>query len=327
LEISKTGFDQNKAMAGDGGNGGVADLDFFFSTEGFGANGGDSAGGALSIRNSATLTNLTIAECLAIGGTGGSLGLNESCSGPEHYGTGSGGNATGGAIDVSGSAATIVNCTFVQNKTAPGAGGPTNGYCTFVGLPGAANGSTIFQSGAARLEFSNSIFVSSNGADIFSGAFVDDGHNIVSGPAPGFTSGTSLTNTDARLVEVNAVGSLPFYRPALDSPARDAVPPQDAPQTDQRGVLRPVGAMSDIGAIELDASEIPPAFTLDPGPTMTLNYIGRPGSDYALFTTTDFQTWTGVRTNRADEAGRILFDSLDRVLSPRRFFYSREIGH
>lgn len=88
------------------------------------------------------------------------------------------------------------------------------------------------------------------------GAITDGGHNIVSDGSAGFTSGTSLVNTDPRLGTLSDNGG-PTLTIALlpDSPAINALS-SGFPSTDQRGFARPHGSGADIGAFEFDG---PPA--------------------------------------------------------------------
>jgi hypothetical protein len=220
----------------------------------------------------------------------------------------------------------ILNCTFVENQVIAGAGGQANGDGTLPGLPGTATASTFNNNGPAATSFGNSIISIGSETNDFSGAFVDAGHNLVNGPIAGFISPTSFTNTDPRLIEVNVVGGLPFYRPSPDSPARDALPANEAPAIDQRGVVRPAGGAADIGAIELALLEIPPLITLDASASISLIYTGNPPNNYALFTTTDFHSWSAVVTNRADNAGHVLFGPFNRFSSPFEFYLMREVS-
>jgi CSLREA domain-containing protein len=80
------------------------------------------------------------------------------------------------------------------------------------------------------------------------------GHNITGGDGGGyFTVPGDLINTDPLLATLgNYGGPTPTLYLKPGSPAIDAGADYAAPHTDQRGVLRPIGAHVDMGAVESD---------------------------------------------------------------------------
>ena len=84
------------------------------------------------------------------------------------------------------------------------------------------------------------------------------GHNLTGGDGGGyFTQPGDLINTNPRLASLGNYGGTTqtlYLNPG--SPAIDAGDDAAAPDTDQRGVLRPVGAHVDIGAVEVDGTVI-----------------------------------------------------------------------
>jgi CSLREA domain-containing protein len=95
------------------------------------------------------------------------------------------------------------------------------------------------------------------------------GHNLESHDTCGFDGPGDLTNTDPLLAFLDDNGG-PTHTIGLyaGSPALEAIPaPAECPppSTDQRGVVRPIGAGCDIGAFEGDVGPAPPV-TPPPSP-------------------------------------------------------------
>ncbi|HUS33944.1 MAG TPA: choice-of-anchor Q domain-containing protein, partial [Verrucomicrobiae bacterium] len=269
------------AAVAEGGRGGRAGTSAGIDSIGRSGDGGEAVGGAVSMSGMAYFTNCTFALCQARGGGGGPPNSAGYCIPGSQYASGSGGNATGGAIYRAGAGVVFAqHCTYFNNTATGGIrADPVRADCSTVATNGLGIVSTIdVASGEARLL--GSIISNVGSAPSCRGLVTDLGFNIVSDSPAMFVAGTSRTNLDARLVEVSAVGGLPFYRPGLDSPARDFVPAGVAPAMDQRGVLRPVGAAADVGAIELTMAEVPPVIGIESASTMSLTYLGRPGTDY-----------------------------------------------
>jgi hypothetical protein len=122
-----------------------------------------------------------------------------------------------------------------------------------------------------------------------SGTIADAGHNLSSDNSCVFTGAGSLNNTDPMLGPLADNGG-PTLTLALlpGSPAIDAGDDSAAPPTDQRGVARPVGAASDIGAYECSApfvATVSPSQTVERGSGVNLWIYtkGDPASGYLWF--------------------------------------------
>jgi len=93
------------------------------------------------------------------------------------------------------------------------------------------------------------------------GTIADGGYNISSDGSISFSETTSRKNLDPRLQPLASNGGPTQTMPITStSPAVDKIPADVAvPLTDQRGISRPQGPASDIGAYEL--SRVPPIVT------------------------------------------------------------------
>jgi hypothetical protein len=82
-------------------------------------------------------------------------------------------------------------------------------------------------------------------------AVTDGGNNLSATGNPAFSAPSSRNNVDVKLGDIDDYGGETPTMPLLaGSPAIDAGDDTAAPQTDQRGRLRPFGSHSDIGAFE-----------------------------------------------------------------------------
>jgi hypothetical protein len=147
---------------------------------------------------------------------------------------------------------------------------------------------------------------------------IDGGHNISSDGSANFTAPTSWNNADPRLAPLADNGG-PTLTMALlpDSPAIDAGDNALAPATDQRGVPRPIGAASDIGAFELE-----PKLTLTRGPAgeVRLEYVFQPGQTNAVSASSDLATWLNLGTGVTDATGRFTLEDAEAKDIPTRFY-------
>lgn len=321
LNLERSGFIGNRAWGGAGGFGGDIPngLSLYSEVAGAGGKGGDAFGGGIASRG-AVITNVTFGFNTAIGGRGGSGGSG-SCTSTN----GAGGDGTAGAIDANGTN-TIQNCTLVGNAAYPGPGGTYN-YCNLPpGADGRAFASTIqTDSAGGRQLLAGSIIVVSDAQTSVIGTLLDNGYNLSNDPQIAFTATNSRRGIDPLLFPLDESGALPFFRPALESPARDAMPAALAPATDERGVRRPVGPAADIGAIEIAMAEIPAVIALGPANSVALAYKAHPSSDYVLFESLSLDSWTATTTNRAGADGSLVFGPID-ARTGSKFFFSREIA-
>ncbi|MCH8910552.1 MAG: PKD domain-containing protein [Chloroflexi bacterium] len=116
---------------------------------------------------------------------------------------------------------------------------------------GASASNALFSAG--RLELVNSIIMSTSAPLCFGRGYVSLGHNIASDLTCPLFDDSDQPATDALLGPLQDNGG-PTETHALlpGSPAIDAGEDGSAPLTDQRGVARPVGSASDIGAYETE---------------------------------------------------------------------------
>jgi hypothetical protein len=92
------------------------------------------------------------------------------------------------------------------------------------------------------------------------------------------------------------------------SPAIDAGNTSLAPETDQRGFLRPAGLAADIGAFEYD-SVMPIIAVTWSGPTsLTILGSGNAGQPCRLLSSMDLLSWVPIATNQIGGDGTTLFN-------------------
>lgn len=218
-----------------------------------GPSGGDASGAGLTSTVSGVATNCTFFDNMAIGGNGGNGG-NAIGSIAQAGNGGNGGNGLGGSIyNTSGSFFTNINCTVANSAAAGG----TNGVAGSGNFPGSAGqmGQTLGGGLANRGTFTllNTLLSTNSPGGNLNGTFIDAGHNLSSDVSVTLGA-TSMVNKDPRINTLTNNGG-PTLTMALrtNSPAIDAVGNVAGtfPPTDQRGVMRPLGAGADIGAYEL----------------------------------------------------------------------------
>jgi CSLREA domain-containing protein len=214
------------------------------------------------------------------GGPGGSWTITNSTFSHNS----AGGNAVGGAIFVVSSALNISSSTFTLNSAAQ-------------------SGGAVHQSGPTQIQ--NSIFAQNtagfSGPDLF-GTFTSLGNNLI-GSNDGTAIVAGLPNGTGDYVGTNAnpINALlaplasnggPTQTHALNcgSLAIDHGNTAAGPPADQRGISRPSGAASDIGAYEAVLT-----LTIDPI-SSTVLFVGRP-TNQVLNATGGFGPYTFAVTN------------------------------
>jgi hypothetical protein len=204
---------------------------------------GDSAGGGLWLDGPATITNSTVSD-------------NAATADPSDIGQG-GGLFVGDSGNVQ-----LTNVTVADNQ-ATGAGGASQ-------VGGIYNGG----SDDPAVTLQNTLVAGSEpGGTNFGGpgAWADLGNNLSSdGSGVSFLNDPSdLNNTDPRLGPLQDNGGPTFTRALLPgSPAQDAGA-DGVVDTDQRGLPRPGGPHTDIGAFE--AEQGPPGLPGAGSPSISLN--------------------------------------------------------
>lgn len=308
-----------------------------------GGNGGGGYGGAIYNNAELTLDAPSFWGNQANGGQGGlgsgqywSLGiLGWNPGGP-------GGNGQGGAVFNQGQLL-LVNSLMVDNAAKGSPGGRMTTNAGPVAVSGVDLGGGVANAGYARiinctladnlgdqganvcnqgvLDLANTIVASSGSVSNGWGTIADWGGNLSTDASLDLSSFSSRNNVDPRLLLIrDGAGSAPQLILAADSPAIDAGEDLWCPDTDQRGVPRPIGRACDIGAWEY----VPPPFILAlPDGTMRLQFTLQPNRDQVLQTTTDFVEWLSVSTNRTTAAG--LLEVIDNEASRylHRFYRAR----
>jgi hypothetical protein len=162
-----------------------------------------------------------------------------------------------------------MNVTLASNSVASGTGW---------GVPGPTRGANVFSGGVATMQNSILAGVSNN----LAGTITDAGYNISSDGSAAFTSGTSFNFTDPKLLPLaNNGGPTLTMALAADSPAIDWVQAAGVPDTDQRGVPRPLGNASDVGAFEFGAERAVLALTRKAG-ALELTFPVKAGVPYQI---------------------------------------------
>ena len=221
-----------------------------------GQNGGQAQGGGIFNLGTNNIVNCTFWQNTVTGGNGGQGG--NSFNGISNGGNGgNGGSAFGGNIfSASPGVITLTNCTVVNGSAIGGTGGAAGGpFPGNTGATGTSFGANLANSGGTFL-LKNSLLSQPTNAFNASGAITDQGNNLSSDATPTFTTTNSFDNKDAKVLTPPAAHGGPTLTISLQntSPAIDAIFDNSAPPTDQRGLPRPNGARSDIGAYEFGAS-------------------------------------------------------------------------
>jgi uncharacterized repeat protein (TIGR01451 family) len=295
---------QCAANAGNGGFGGGGGGGGSVHGGGDGGNGGFGGGGGGGAHSSGSGGGF--------GGNGGSTieSVNDTGDTLARDLLGGGGGALGGAIFNHGGTVTIRNSTFYNNSVAHGFGKTTNnGYGAGSSGDGGDSGGAIFsRNGSLTIENSTISGNQSTGAEAGVSVYTDGlltlhntiiannlpGNaecafrsvataqgvaNLITNNDPTFSCPGVTVTSDPQLgsLKLNSPGDTPTMAIQYGvSPAVDAGDDATALATDQRGVTRPQGAHSDIGAYEapppsadISLTKSVSATTAQPGDTLT----------------------------------------------------------
>jgi hypothetical protein len=274
-------FAGNQSIGGEGGDSGMAQ-DPWFPQEYVAAAGGQGGfGGGSAIRNASgalravNIVNCTIVTNHSFGGPGGAGGISQIPGVPN----GAGGYGGDGCAAIYGPCC-LTNCTIANNSSSGGIGGPGS-----IQGPNGGTVGTVVLMGSDGVMI-NTIVVNDTPEPTVSESMTDAGHNLISDSSVHVTHPTSITNTDPKLGPLQNNDG-PTWTMALlpGSPALDAGDDAAAPPTDQRGVPRPFGAASDIGAYEASAPillTLPPTQTVEAGSSVhfAVTTFGDPASAF-----------------------------------------------
>lgn len=278
--------------------------------------GGAAEGGALYLNGgSLAVTNCLFATNITSGGNAsqGSVGWYSDA-----------GSGIGGGICNGGGNITVVNSTFSGNRARSGEAGiygisAGGGICneegtttlinvtlngndlgTWFGSWNYAGGSLCVSSGEIRLK--NTIVA--NGLPFnTSGAVIDNGNNLQWGDQ---TCGASVPLADPKLGPLADNGGPTLTHALLtDSPAIDAGADTGAPLTDQRGVSRPQGAHTDIGAFEL---VVQVGIRLQANGTLAMQFVMPPNQICVLQDSSDLKVWTDLDMAMSGDDGVVSFE-------------------
>lgn len=321
LSIEKSLFASNGVSGGPGGAGGPgwsgSGLPPAVSDGGVGGTGGGGSGGPLFNRGTASLVNCTFAWNTGIGGVGGDGGRGGTWSAPNLYGGGGAGGNGGSGMGGVFSATALTNSTVAFNSGnggAGGAGGAPGGPGPSAGPPGTngpagggINGGTLLNT-----------LLASNAPANCTGSAIDGGHNLSSDATPVLYGPGSLGQTEPMLGPLANNGGTTLTMALLPgSPAIDAGDNAAAPPTDQRGIPRPVGLFSDIGAYEFTA--VLQIIQIQAHKVDILAY-GPSGQLCELLTGTTLSDWRSVARKTFGPDGTVLFEHHHSTDEPHQFY-------
>lgn len=268
---------RGSAFAGNQAVGGPGNFLAGFPSSG----GGDGLGGAVFGTAPLTMVNCTLTGNAALGGQPDAfLGQNP-------------GNARGGAIHLAAGPFGGTNLTLVGNRVvATEAGGTVEGAGFHV------------VSGVTQAVLINTLLVGNDPGGDSVGAFEAFRANLT-------TADLTAGGVEPRLGEFGDYGGPTWTMSLLEgSPAMDAGERLSCPETDQRGVLRPVGAGCDIGAFEFTAPYSANTLVAErkADGRMQVVFAGDSDRDFVVERSTDLAEWRAASTNRVNTVGILVFE-------------------
>ena len=250
--------------------------------------------GSVAVANSSISNNeASVFDGGGIANDSGSLTLTGVTVSGNKAGAGGGGIAngsSGNASPVVASTLTATNVTVSGNQAGGSGGGIYNGgglnsasvsitNGTVTGNRAGASGGAIFNNPGYAATLGNTVVASGLGSDNCFGAITSGGHNLEDADTCGFTAPGDLIDSDPLLGPLaDNGGDTATHALLAGSPAVDAGDGGECPETDQRGVARPIdgnrdgAAVCDIGAYEASEGTSPsptPAPTPTPIPSAT----------------------------------------------------------
>lgn len=237
--------------------------------------GGIHSEGSLNLRNSTVRSNNALNAAGVFNFAGNATVTNSTINGNTATSNG------GGITNSGGGGLAVTNATVTSNKATSGFGG---GIYRFSGTVNLTN--TIISGNT-----------SASGPDC-SGTPTSQGHNLIGEatgctftPATGDQVGTQESPVDPLLAPLQDNGGPTFVHALLTgSPAIDAGDDSAAPATDQRGISRPQGAATDIGAFERELVGTPNMIAPIPDSVLSGSSVafewtanGPPVTDWTLY--------------------------------------------
>ncbi|HEX4350008.1 MAG TPA: choice-of-anchor Q domain-containing protein, partial [Verrucomicrobiae bacterium] len=280
-----------------------------------GGTGGAAFGAGLANAGILLLTNCTLSENIAGGGTGGDGGKPTTGRGGDG---GLGGSAHGASVSQDSGSAIITSCTISGNQSLAGSGGVGATGGGTLG-PGGANSGGVFSAGNVQVE--NCIMAGNSATNYpdVDGTVQSGGFNLV-GISDGSTGwlvaeagnlGNSSFPINPKLGPLqNNGGTTPTLALLSGSPAVDQGESFSL-ATDQRNFARPEdnvsianasgGDGSDIGAYEVVVAPTPPVLSSTVYGNQQFQFLltGQPGANYAIQVTTNLVSanWSSIFTN------------------------------
>jgi hypothetical protein len=308
ISLSQTTLAQNDSIGGHGGIGGGINIYYGSPGPKIGGPGGNAYGGGIVNAGTNFLVNVSIGLNKATGGNGG---LGGSYIDSVHQTCGTAGDGIGGGVKNSGDF-WATNCTLWDNGSFGGIS--TNTYSWYNGTNGSGFEGTLSTTGGT-LFLMNTILGNSGSTSNCLGGILDGGYNLCSDNSCAFTSTGSLNNTEPMLgLLANNGGFGRTFALLNGSPAFDGGSPTTYPPTDQRGILRPQGARSDIGAVEQSFT----VYMTNAVGALQISCQGSSGASYILQESLALPTWTSIATNSATN-GIVVF-SVGTPLPSTAFF-------
>jgi hypothetical protein len=295
--VAESTLASNQAVGGDGQRAPTAGGDLILDR------GGNGEGGAVFNQGQFSATNISVFSNRAQGG---------QVDVPDTNARGGDGNG-GGFYNIA--TLSLVHATVASNGAI--VTGHTNN-------PGIERGGGIFTTNNSSPVLRNSIIANSpSGGNAF-GVLIDDGNNISSDSTCQFTAPGSLNNTDPLLSDLGAFGG-PTQTIALlaGSPAIDRALAIYSVSTDQRGVRRPIGSASDIGAFEFGPFVNPLDSMTIAGYTnqvLHLSFVTANDRTYQVQTTIDLTSWVNFGSKTTGTNGVFDFSYTNILSEPSRFF-------
>ena len=238
-------------------------------------NGNDSGmGGGIFNAGTLTLINSAVSNNTAefLGGGIGNFGAGSLTLDRSTVSGNTSGAPTGGGISNNGDTVSLIaiNSTVSGNSS----GISNNGSGGTIMLTNVTVSGSIFAF-AGSVTLVNTIITNPGGTACISvpgATFTSGGHNLASDETCGLTEPTDLPNTDPLIGPLrNNSGPTKTHSLAPGSPAIDAGDDNAAPPTDQRGVIRPQNAASDIGAYEVAPCQLDMTLDYADG-TLTMDF-------------------------------------------------------
>jgi alpha-tubulin suppressor-like RCC1 family protein len=212
------------------------------------------------------------------------------------------GTVAGAAIYQSGNPLTLVHCTIASNEV--------------VSMANNAGGAIASVADAVARVSACVLAGNTNGN--LAGSILDEGFNLSSDHSVVLAASGSRNDVDPKLGEFgDHGGATPTLALLPDSPAIDAVTSGTSPDTDQRGVPRPIGPRCDIGAFEF----IPdPVLAWDATGAFHVERVLQPLRDYQIDSSADLLNWSLFSATRSDDRGKLGFSDSTVNQVPFRFY-------